>query len=117
MKTAVIHFIASRGCRVFSNSVFANQDTPPDLMPDESTTWGARYNSLNSLAACPNSTSDFAMLAQCVSTPFTHKTPFNSNFFHDTGDNMRVCVHAPTPQDCLVLFIPFLNFRDQWQQQ
>lgn len=79
---------------MFSDSVFANQDTPPDLMPDESTTWGARYNSLNSLAACPNSTSDFAMLAQCVSTPFTHKTPFNSNFFHDTGDNMRVCAHT-----------------------
>ncbi|CAK6969581.1 mitotic checkpoint serine/threonine-protein kinase BUB1 [Scomber scombrus] len=65
-------------------------DTPPDLMPDECTMWGARYNSLNSLAACPNSTTDFAMLAQCVSTPFTHKTPSSGNFFQDqenTCDN------------------------------
>ncbi|XP_051264964.1 mitotic checkpoint serine/threonine-protein kinase BUB1 isoform X2 [Dicentrarchus labrax] len=62
-------------------------DTPQDLMPDESTMWGARYNSLNSLAACPNSTTDFAMLAQFVSTPFTHKTPSNSNFFQDQENN------------------------------
>ncbi|KAG7220516.1 hypothetical protein INR49_018043 [Caranx melampygus] len=58
-------------------------DTPPDLMPDESTMWGARYNSLHSLAACPNSTTDFALLAQFVSTPFTHKTPASSAFFQD----------------------------------
>ncbi|XP_028252612.1 mitotic checkpoint serine/threonine-protein kinase BUB1 isoform X2 [Parambassis ranga] len=58
-------------------------DTPPDLMPDESTMWGARYNSLNSLAACPNSTTDFAMLAQFVSTPFAHKTPVSGNFYQD----------------------------------
>lgn len=64
---------------------FSDQDTPPELMPDESTMWGARYNSLNSLAACPNSTTDFAMLAQFVSTPFTHKTPSSSNFFPDQG--------------------------------
>ncbi|KAM6992345.1 mitotic checkpoint serine/threonine-protein kinase BUB1 [Tautogolabrus adspersus] len=62
-------------------------DTPPDLMPDESTMWGARYNSLNSLAACPNSTTDFAMLAQFVSTPFTHKTPVSGNFFQDPEIN------------------------------
>ncbi|XP_072218664.1 uncharacterized protein [Leuresthes tenuis] len=62
-------------------------DTPPDLIPDESTMWGARFNSLNSLAACPNSTTDFAMLAQFVSTPFTHKTPFNGNFFQDPEIN------------------------------
>ncbi|XP_044025669.1 LOW QUALITY PROTEIN: mitotic checkpoint serine/threonine-protein kinase BUB1 [Siniperca chuatsi] len=62
-------------------------DTPSDLMPDESTTWGARYNSLNSLAACPNSTTDFAMLAQFVSTPFAHKTPQNGNFFGDQENN------------------------------
>ncbi|XP_018530145.1 mitotic checkpoint serine/threonine-protein kinase BUB1 isoform X1 [Lates calcarifer] len=62
-------------------------ETPPDLMPDESTMWGARYNSLNSLAACPNSTTDFAMLAQFVSTPFTHKTPFNGNFYQDQENN------------------------------
>ncbi|XP_058468675.1 mitotic checkpoint serine/threonine-protein kinase BUB1 isoform X2 [Solea solea] len=58
-------------------------ETPPDLMPDESAMWGARYNPLNSLAACPNNTTDFAMLAQFVSTPFTHKTPFSSNFYPD----------------------------------
>lgn len=64
-------------------------------MPDESTMWGARYNSLNSLAACPNSTTDFAMLAQFVSTPFTFKTPHSSNFFQDegtTGDHTHVHV-------------------------
>ncbi|CAF89934.1 unnamed protein product, partial [Tetraodon nigroviridis] len=58
-------------------------ETPPELTPDESTTWGAGYNSLNSLAACPNSTTDFAMLAQFVSTPFVCKTPHSSNFFQD----------------------------------
>ncbi|XP_069371690.1 mitotic checkpoint serine/threonine-protein kinase BUB1 isoform X2 [Paralichthys olivaceus] len=62
-------------------------ETPQDLMPDESTMWGARYNSLNSLAACPNSTTDFDMQAQCVSTPFTHKTMFSSNFFQDQGNS------------------------------
>ncbi|XP_045916864.1 mitotic checkpoint serine/threonine-protein kinase BUB1 isoform X2 [Micropterus dolomieu] len=58
-------------------------DTPSDLMPDESTMWGARYNSLNSLAACPNSTTDFAMLAQFVSTPSANKAPFSGVFFED----------------------------------
>uniref|UniRef100_A0A3Q2UD55 Mitotic checkpoint serine/threonine-protein kinase BUB1 n=2 Tax=Fundulus heteroclitus TaxID=8078 RepID=A0A3Q2UD55_FUNHE len=48
-------------------------ETPAYLMPDETTTWGARYNFMNSLDACPNSTSDFAMLPSLVSTPFTHK--------------------------------------------
>ncbi|KAM7368280.1 hypothetical protein PAMP_014515 [Pampus punctatissimus] len=62
-------------------------ETPQDLMPDESTMWGARYNSLNSLAACPNSTTDFAMLAQFVSTPFTHKTPSSGNFYQDQENN------------------------------
>ncbi|XP_070705313.1 mitotic checkpoint serine/threonine-protein kinase BUB1 isoform X2 [Pempheris klunzingeri] len=62
-------------------------DTPPDLMPDESTMWGARYNSLNSLDACPNSTTDFAMLAQFVSTPFTHKRPLSGNFYQDQENN------------------------------
>ncbi|KAM9355657.1 mitotic checkpoint serine/threonine-protein kinase BUB1 isoform 2-T2 [Pholidichthys leucotaenia] len=56
-------------------------DSPSDLIPDESTTWGACYN--NSLAACPNSTTDFAMLAQFVSTPFTGKTSFGGIFFQD----------------------------------
>ncbi|XP_070843366.1 mitotic checkpoint serine/threonine-protein kinase BUB1 [Chaetodon trifascialis] len=64
-----------------------SNETPSDLMPDESTMWGARYNSLNSLAACPNSTTDFAMLAQFVSTPFTHKTPSSTNFFQDKENN------------------------------
>lgn len=58
-------------------------ETPSDLIPDESTMWGARYNSLNSLAACPNSTTDFAMLAQFVSTPFTRKTFISSDFLED----------------------------------
>ncbi|KAE8286450.1 Mitotic checkpoint serine/threonine-protein kinase BUB1 [Larimichthys crocea] len=73
----------SRPIRALAEIPTSNKpnDTPPTLMPDESTMWGARYNSLNSLAACPNSTTDFAMLAQFVSTPSTHKTPSNSNFF------------------------------------
>ncbi|XP_055005631.1 mitotic checkpoint serine/threonine-protein kinase BUB1 isoform X2 [Boleophthalmus pectinirostris] len=60
-------------------------DTPTELAPDESTMWGTQFHAQNSLAACPNSTSDFAMLAQFVSTPFTHKTPVNTNtcFFPD----------------------------------
>lgn len=58
--------------------MWSQQETPSELIPDESTMWGARYNSLNSLAACPNSTTDFALLAQFVSTPFTHKAPFFS---------------------------------------
>ncbi|XP_060948052.1 mitotic checkpoint serine/threonine-protein kinase BUB1 [Limanda limanda] len=62
-------------------------ETPPDLMPDESTMWGARYNSLNSLDACPNSTTDFDMQAQCVSTPFTNKNMFSGNFFEDQENN------------------------------
>uniref|UniRef100_H3CAW3 BUB1 mitotic checkpoint serine/threonine kinase n=1 Tax=Tetraodon nigroviridis TaxID=99883 RepID=H3CAW3_TETNG len=68
-------------------------ETPPELTPDESTTWGAGYNSLNSLAACPNSTTDFAMLAQFVSTPFVCKTPHSSNFFQDEGS----MVPSPAP--------------------
>lgn len=104
MEIAVVHFTAV--C-----FLTANQDTPPDLMPDESTTWGARYNSLNSLAACPNSTSDFAMLAQCVSTPFTHKTPFNSNFFHDTGDDMRVCAHTHLHLRMICFYSFFFSFQ------
>ncbi|XP_008296329.1 mitotic checkpoint serine/threonine-protein kinase BUB1 [Stegastes partitus] len=80
----------SKPVRALAEITVANADKPndthPDLMPDESTMWGARYNSLNSLAACPNSTTDFAMLAQCVSTPFTHKTPFG-NFFEDQENN------------------------------
>ncbi|XP_029903792.1 mitotic checkpoint serine/threonine-protein kinase BUB1 isoform X2 [Myripristis murdjan] len=64
----------------------ADNETP-ELMPDESTMWGARYNSLNSLAACPNSTTDFAMLAQMVSTPFTHKAPFFSDSYQSQENN------------------------------
>ncbi|XP_034534460.1 mitotic checkpoint serine/threonine-protein kinase BUB1 isoform X2 [Notolabrus celidotus] len=79
----------SKPIRALAEIAVSNKpnDTPPDLMPDESTMWGARYNSLNSLAACPNSTTDFAMLAQFVSTPFTHKTPVSGNFFQDQENN------------------------------
>ncbi|XP_028461798.1 mitotic checkpoint serine/threonine-protein kinase BUB1 isoform X2 [Perca flavescens] len=66
-------------------------DTPADLMPDESTMWGARYNSLHSLAACPNSTTDFAMLAQFVSTPSAHKTPFSGKFFEEDEEDENNC--------------------------
>ncbi|KAJ0026653.1 hypothetical protein NQD34_017653 [Periophthalmus magnuspinnatus] len=57
-------------------------DTPTELTPDESTMWGAHFHAQNSLAACPNSTSDFAMLARFVSTPFTHKTPVSTTNFY-----------------------------------
>lgn len=60
-----------------------DQETSQYLMPDESTMWGGRFNPLNSLAACPNNTSEFALLAHCVSTPFTHK-PLSS-FSEDQG--------------------------------
>lgn len=73
-------------------------ETSPDLMPNDSTMWGARYNSLNSLAACPNSTSDFAMLAQFVSTPFTHKNHLNSNFFQD----QEICDGADRDEEAFV---------------
>ncbi|XP_068198831.1 mitotic checkpoint serine/threonine-protein kinase BUB1 [Antennarius striatus] len=54
-------------------------DAHSDLIPDESTLWGGRYNPLNSLAACPNSTTDFALLARFVSTPSAH----GGNFYQD----------------------------------
>lgn len=73
------------GTLICARALASPQDTAPDLMPDESTMWGARYDSLRSLAACPNSTTDFAMLAQLVSTPSACKTPHSSNFFQDEG--------------------------------
>lgn len=81
-------------------------------MPDESTMWGAHYNSLNSLAACPNSTTDFAMLAQFVSTPFTCKTPHSSNFFQDegtTGDHTHVRVQTRVCSSFLTTLLCFLS--------
>ncbi|XP_067338875.1 mitotic checkpoint serine/threonine-protein kinase BUB1 isoform X2 [Channa argus] len=84
-------FEKSKPIRALAELPVSKQDkpneTPLHMIPDESTMWGARYNSLNSLAACPNSTSDFAMLAQFVSTPFTHKTPSSGNFFPDQENN------------------------------
>lgn len=73
-------------------------ETPSELIPDESTMWGARYNSLNSLAACPNSTTDFALLAQFVSTPFTHKAPFFSVEENngDCGDGENAFIRRQT---------------------
>ncbi|XP_010881100.2 mitotic checkpoint serine/threonine-protein kinase BUB1 isoform X2 [Esox lucius] len=50
-------------------------ESQSELMPDESTMWGVRYNSLNSVAGCPDSTRDFALMAQLVSTPFQKKAP------------------------------------------
>uniref|UniRef100_A0A3Q2FLC9 Mitotic checkpoint serine/threonine-protein kinase BUB1-like n=1 Tax=Cyprinodon variegatus TaxID=28743 RepID=A0A3Q2FLC9_CYPVA len=55
-------------------------ETASESIPDETATWGGCYNSLRQLDACPNSTTDFAPLAQCVSTPFTHKSVFSSSF-------------------------------------
>ncbi|XP_038165258.1 mitotic checkpoint serine/threonine-protein kinase BUB1-like isoform X1 [Cyprinodon tularosa] len=55
-------------------------ETASESIPDETATWGGCYNSLRQLDACPNSTTDFAPLAQCVSTPFTHKIVFSSSF-------------------------------------
>ncbi|XP_054617821.1 mitotic checkpoint serine/threonine-protein kinase BUB1 isoform X2 [Dunckerocampus dactyliophorus] len=58
-----------------------SEDSPQDKTPEETTMWGARDNVLSCLAACPNSTADFAMSAHCMSTPFTHKVP--ANIFQD----------------------------------
>ncbi|XP_014880437.1 mitotic checkpoint serine/threonine-protein kinase BUB1 [Poecilia latipinna] len=73
-------------------------EAPSELIPDESTMWGARYNSL---AACPNSTTDFAPLAQFVSTPFAHKTPLSGCFFlaeenNGDGDDENVFIRRQT---------------------
>lgn len=83
--TKRVHHCAKRE----PGSCVPHQETPQDLIPDESTMWGARYNSLNSLAACPNSTSDFALLAQFVSTPFAHKTFCSGGDFEDRGMKRR----------------------------
>ncbi|XP_035630355.1 mitotic checkpoint serine/threonine-protein kinase BUB1-like [Oncorhynchus keta] len=55
-------------------------ESPSELIPDESTMWGARYNSL---ATCPNSTRDFSLSAHLVSTPFQNKAPSSWNFEQD----------------------------------
>ncbi|CAL8315335.1 unnamed protein product [Lota lota] len=60
-------------------------DGTSELTPDESTVWGVCYNSLNSLAACPNSTRDFVPSAQGVSTPFTSKPHFFADSYQDQG--------------------------------
>ncbi|KAM8832363.1 mitotic checkpoint serine/threonine-protein kinase BUB1 [Spinachia spinachia] len=62
-----------------------NETTEPP--PDESTMWGAGYNSLCSLAACPNSTNDFNMLARFVSTPSANKASFSFS----EGEQENVC--------------------------
>ncbi|XP_055728969.1 mitotic checkpoint serine/threonine-protein kinase BUB1-like [Salvelinus fontinalis] len=54
--------------------------SPSELIPDESTMWEARYNSL---AACPNSTRDFSLSAHLVSTPFQNKAPYSWDFEQD----------------------------------
>uniref|UniRef100_A0AAZ3RK97 Mitotic checkpoint serine/threonine-protein kinase BUB1 n=1 Tax=Oncorhynchus tshawytscha TaxID=74940 RepID=A0AAZ3RK97_ONCTS len=55
-------------------------ESPSELIPDESTMWEARYNSL---AACPNSTRDFSLSAHLVSTPFQNKAPYSWDFDQD----------------------------------
>ncbi|KAM9339289.1 mitotic checkpoint serine/threonine-protein kinase BUB1 [Symphorus nematophorus] len=92
-------FEKSKPIRALAEIPVSNKpnDTPLDLMPDESAMWGARYNPMNSLAACPNSTTDFALLAQFVSTPFTCKTP--SNFYQDQENN---CDGADADDDAFI---------------
>lgn len=63
-------------------------ETPAEMIPDESTMWGARYNSLNSLAACPNSTGDFALLAHLVSTPFQSKASYSRDSEQDQENDL-----------------------------
>ncbi|XP_061899635.1 mitotic checkpoint serine/threonine-protein kinase BUB1 isoform X3 [Entelurus aequoreus] len=60
-------------------------DSPQNKTPDITTMWGAPANAISCLAACPNSTADFAVSAHCMSTPFTHKVPVN--IFQDAADN------------------------------
>ncbi|XP_052324920.1 LOW QUALITY PROTEIN: mitotic checkpoint serine/threonine-protein kinase BUB1-like [Oncorhynchus keta] len=55
-------------------------ESPLELIPDESTMWEARYNSL---AACPNSTRDFSLSAHLISTPFQNKAPYSWDFDQD----------------------------------
>ncbi|KAG7272622.1 hypothetical protein CRUP_033131, partial [Coryphaenoides rupestris] len=55
--------------------------------PDESTMWGPRYDSQNSLVACPNSTREFAPSAQLVSTPFTSKAAHFADYYQDQENN------------------------------
>ncbi|XP_056150218.1 mitotic checkpoint serine/threonine-protein kinase BUB1 [Lampris incognitus] len=76
--------------------------TSPEFIPDESTVWGAHNNFL---AACPNSSSDFAMAAQMVSTPFAHKAPYFNDFYHDqenhcpeTSGNTEAKSYSRQPQ-------------------
>ncbi|XP_061785385.1 mitotic checkpoint serine/threonine-protein kinase BUB1 isoform X3 [Nerophis lumbriciformis] len=59
-------------------------DSPQNKTPDVTTMWGAPANAISCLAACPNSTADFAVSAHCMSTPFTHKVPVN--IFQDAAD-------------------------------
>ncbi|KAM6954377.1 mitotic checkpoint serine/threonine-protein kinase BUB1 [Aplochiton taeniatus] len=58
---------------------------PLEWMTDESTMWG--FNSQNSMAACPNSTKDFALSAHLVSTPFQQKAPFPWDLQQDQENN------------------------------
>ncbi|CAL8392477.1 unnamed protein product [Arctogadus glacialis] len=76
-----------RAARALAGIPGPSSDRPSDgtseLTPDESTMWGVRYNSLNSLAACPNSTRDFAPSAQGASTPFPAKAHFFVDSYQD----------------------------------
>ncbi|KAJ8008912.1 hypothetical protein DPEC_G00083350 [Dallia pectoralis] len=70
-------------------------ESQSELMPDESTMWGGRYNSLNSVAACPNSTRDFALLAQLVSTPFQNKAPYSWDCERDQENGDQIGFGGP----------------------
>lgn len=75
-----------RGLSVSSASSKSSQATPPaDLPPDETAVWGSRCPLLDS---CPNSTSDFAMSAHFVSTPFALKTPSGSGHAFPDKENV-----------------------------
>ncbi|CAL8392156.1 unnamed protein product [Gadus morhua 'NCC'] len=85
--TAVCGAEKPRAARALAGIPVPSSDRPSDgtseLTPDESTMWGVHYNSLNSLAACPNSTRDFAPSAQGASTPFPAKAHYFVDSFQD----------------------------------
>ncbi|KAK0150127.1 Mitotic checkpoint serine/threonine-protein kinase BUB1 [Merluccius polli] len=83
-----------------SSSSDRPSEGPQELTPDESTMWGVRYNSLHSLAACPNSSRDFALSAQVVSTPFTSKTPYFTDCTRQDRVKVGLSVDCVSENNC-----------------
>ncbi|XP_066552942.1 mitotic checkpoint serine/threonine-protein kinase BUB1 [Amia ocellicauda] len=63
-----------------------------ESMMEDCTVWAARCN--NTLAACPNTTGDFALSAQIASTPFHGKTPLPWNTKEDQENGLQTVLDA-----------------------